>query len=181
MMIIRKFAFILVLLMAAGPVFSSPRVLPRQQAARFCRLMVNDGEGRVYPLSVYARRLTMLICHDDHYGDYTAEQIFTGLIFFFDEWSREPMPYSRGQGRMLMDELHSGQTLRIFPHVQKRRVDWYAPTDKVPESVGLEHQKYIRESFARLNTLVQRGDWKLVDSFIDRMITYQCRFGSFQQ
>ena len=157
---------------------ASPRVLPQKQAAHFCRLLVNDGEGKVYPLSVYARRLTMLLCHDDRYRDYSAEQVFTGLIFFYDDWSQERMPFSNGEGRMLMEELHSGQTLRLFPHIEKRRATWYAPTDQLPTSVGKEHQKYIREVFSRLNALVQANKWHSVDEFIDRMIRYQCQFGS---
>ena len=70
---------ILVLLMMAGPVLAAqPRVLPQKQAAHFCRLLVNNGEGGIYPLSVYASRLTMQLCHDGHYGNYSAEQVFTG-------------------------------------------------------------------------------------------------------
>ena len=169
----------LVLLMMAGPVLATqPRVLPQKQAAHFCRLLVNDGEGSIYPLSVYARRLTMLLCHDDHYGTFSAEQVFTGLIFFYDDWQQERMPFSNGQGRMLMEELHSGQTLRLFPHVIRKKVTWYAPTDPLPVSLNSEHQKYIREVFSRLNALVQSGKWKAVDEFIDRMIQYQCRFGA---
>lgn len=170
-------SLILALLMMAGPVVAQPRVLPQKQARHFCRLLVHDGEGKIYPLSLYAQRLTMLLCHDDHYGDYSAEQVFTGLIFFYDDWSRERMPFSRGQGRMLMEELHSGQTLRLFPHAEKHRVSWFAPTDPLPASINSEHQKYIREVFARLNGLVQAGNWSSVDAFIDRMIRYQCQFG----
>ena len=171
-------SIILVLLVTAGPVFASnPRVLPQKQAAHFCRLLVNDGDGHIYPLSVYAHRLTTLLCHDDHYGVYSAEQVFTGLIFFYDDWQQERMPFSNGQGRMLMEELHSGQTLRLFPHVTQKKTTWYAPTDLLSASLDTEHQKYIREVFSRLNALVQSGNWKSVDSFIDRMIQYQCRFG----
>ena len=173
--------------MMAGSVFAKPRVLPQKQAAHFCRLLVNGGNGNIYPLSIYARRLTMLLCHDDHFGDYTAEQVFTGLIFFYNDWTYELMPsygkatgkrISGNEGRILMEELHSGQTLRLFPHVMKRHVTWYAPTDPLPASIGSEHQKYIREVFSRLNSLIQTGNWKSVDTFIDRMIRYQCQFGS---
>lgn len=175
---LKRISLILALLTLAGPVLAKPRVLPQKQAAHFCRLMMNDGEGGIYPLAVYARRLTMLLCGDDHYGDYSAEQVFTGLVFFYDDWQQEPLPYSRGQGRMLMEELHSGLTLRLFPHIENRRVAWYAPTDQLPDSLDSEHQKYIREVFPRLNTLIQAGDWKSVDDFIDRIIRYQCVYGN---
>ena len=66
----RLIVLCLFLLMMAGAGFAAPRVLPQKQAARFCRLLVNDGDGHIYPLSVYARRLTMLLCHDTRYGSY---------------------------------------------------------------------------------------------------------------
>ncbi len=174
----RLIVLCLSLLMMAGAGFAAPRVLPQKQAARFCRLLVNDGDGHIYPLSVYARRLTMLLCHDTRYGSYSAEQVFTGLIFYYDDWVAERLPYSNGEGRQLMEELHSGHTLRLFPHAAKARVDWYAPTDQLPAAIGAEHQKYIREAFPRLNALVQANDWHNVDTFIDRMIRYQCQFGA---
>ena len=120
----------------------------------------------------------MLLCHDTRYGSYSAEQVFTGLIFYYDDWVQAGLPYSNGEGRQLMEELHSGLTLRLFPHAAKARVDWYAPTDQLPAAIGAEHQKYIREAFPRLNALVQANDWHNVDTFIDRMIRYQCQFGA---
>ena len=157
---------------------TSPRVLPQKQAAHFCRLLVNEGNEKIYPLSVYAHRLTLLLCHDDRYGAYSAEQVFTGLVFFYDDWAQERLPFSNGQGRVLMEELHSGHTLRLFPHVKGKQATWYAPTDHLPASMNQEHQKYIHEVFSRLNALVQAGDWRSVDTIIDRMIHYQCQFGS---
>ena len=178
MQLLQKNLLLLALLLMAGPAFARPRVLPQQQAAHFCRLLVNDGEGRIYPLKLYATRLTTLLCTEPRYGEYSAEQVFTGLVFFYDDWSQERMPFSNGQGRLLMEELHSGQTLRVFPQVEQSVASWYAPTDPLPASLDAEHQKYIREAFPRLNALVQDGKWKAVDEFIDRMICYQCQFGS---
>ena len=160
-----------------GSAVSAPRVLPQKQAAHFCRLLVCD-EGKVYPLSVYAQHLTAMLCGDFQYGGYTAEQVFTGLIFFYDDWQQEPMPFSNGQGRMLLEELHSGRTLRIFPHAGNGAVSWYAPTDSVPVTVGVEHRKYIHEVFSRLNARVQAGEWENVDAFIDKMVRYQCQFSN---
>ena len=156
---------------------SRPRVLPQQQAAHFCRLLVNDGEGRIYPLKLYATRLTTLLYAEPSHAGFSAEQVLTGLIFFYEDWAQEPMALGDGRGRLLMEELHSGQTLRIFPHVEGKQATWYAPTDNLPATIDTEHQKYIREVFDRLNAVVHDGNWKLVDDYIDKMIQYQCRFG----
>ena len=160
-----------------APVTHHPRVLPQKQAAHFCRLLLNDGEGHIYPVKVYAQRLTTLLYTEPHYGEFSAEQVFTGFIFFYEDWAQLPMAFGDGRGRMLMEELHSGQTLRIFPHVQGREAVWYAPTDNLPTSIDAEHRKYISEVFDRLNAAVYDANWSLVDAFIDKMIQYQCRFG----
>ena len=167
---------------------SAPRVLPRQQAEHFCRLMVSDGEGAVYPLSVYASNLTRYLFGSTDYGPYSAQQVLTGYIFFYDDWAREPL--SSRDGFDLVSELHSGATLRIFPHKQQSvhnsqlslpSCQWYAPTANIPESVPAEHRRYMRDVFTRLNGEVQAGNWTTVDAYIDRMVQYQCRFGGSHQ
>ena len=85
----------------------------------------------------------------------SVEQIFAGYILLADGW----------------------QTMRLFPHQENGVVSWYSATDKLPASIGSEHQKYIREVFPRLVAEVQTGDWETVDAYIDRMIQYQCQFG----
>ena len=85
----------------------------------------------------------------------SVEQIFAGYILLADGW----------------------QTMRLFPHQENGVVSWYSATDKLPASIGSEHQKYIQEVFPRLVAEVQTGDWETVDAYIDRMIQYQCQFG----
>ena len=68
--------------------------------------------------------------------------------------------------------------MRLFPHQEDGVVSWYSAIDGLPASIDAEHQKYIREVFPRLVVEVQAGDWKTVDEYIDRMIQYQCQFGS---
>ena len=170
-LITRRLLSLVLLLAGSVAVIAAPKVMPQEQAAHFCRLLLDDNEGHVYPLSMYAQHLTMLLCGEMTYQGYTAEQVFTGLIFFYDDWQREPLLYARQEGRLLAEELHSGQTLRVFPHADDKGVVWYAPT------VEAEHRKYMHEVFARLNGEVQAGQWERVDQYVDRMIQYQCQYG----
>jgi len=175
---------VLTLLLAAGSVgFAAPRALPPQQAAHFCQLLVSQDEGNVYPLSIYARHLTMLLCGAPEYEGFTAEQVLTGLIFYYDDWQSEPLVAGAfGERRLLIQELRSGRTLRIFPHTAAGgRTEWYAPTDSIPQGVGQEHRRYMREVLPRLQAEVLAGRWKEADAYIDRMIDYQCTFGSGSQ
>ena len=163
-------------LLLAGPVLAAPRTLPRQQAAHFCRLMVSDGEGSVYPLSVYAANLTQFLFGTKDYGEYSAQQVLTGYIFYYEDLAQEPL--ASRDGFEFLAELHSGSTLRLFPHRQdKGKTTWYAPTSHIPENVPEEHRRYMHDVFTRLNGEVQAGKWKTVDAYIDRMIQYQCQYG----
>ena len=86
----------------------------------------------------------------------SVEQIFAGYVLLADGW----------------------QTMRMFPHQENGAVSWYSATDELPASIDAEHQKYIREVFPRLVAEVQASNWSTVDAYIDRMIQYQCQFGS---
>lgn len=174
--ICNRYALLLALLLAGSvSLHAAPKTLPREVARHFCQLLVNDGEGRIYPLSMYANHLTMLLYDGTEYDGLTAEQVLTGLIFYYDDWIS--LPASSREALTLAQELHTGQTLRVFPHLSEGQVTWFAPTDPLPESIGPEHRKYMQELFSRLNGEVQEGNWQAVDAYVDKMIEYQCKFG----
>lgn len=129
-------------------------ILPKDIAAHFCRLLVNDGEGRVTTLSSYIRSQQTAAS-----DSLTLEQLFCNYVFQYDGW----------------------QTLRIFPHSTNGQLSWYAATDALPSNLDSEHQKYIHEVFPHLAEEIKTGNWSTVDAYITRMEQYQCRFGSIQQ
>lgn len=142
---------LLALLLSAGSVAvkAVPKTIPQAQAAHFCQLLIND-DGKIYPLSYQAHHL--LTPSDS----LTVEQLFMTFIFHDDNW----------------------QVLRLFPHTaDDGAVNWYAPIDVLPTSLGTEHQKYIREVLPRLQREVMAGNWPVVDDCIDKMIRYQCKYG----
>jgi hypothetical protein len=123
--------------------------IPQAQAAHFCRLFISDETG-IYPLGYHARRI--LTPNDS----LTVEQQFTSFVFYQDNW----------------------QSLRLFHHrEQNGNVIWYAPADALPDALGQEHQKYIREVFPRLQQEMEAENWPAVDAYIDKMIEYQCKYG----
>ena len=128
---------------------AKPSVLPEKTAAHFCQLFVSENSS----LSTLSRRAHQMIVPND---SLSVEQIFAGYVLLADGW----------------------QTMRLFPHQENGVVSWYSATDELPASIDSEHQKYIREVFPRLVAEVQAGDWETVDAYIDRMIKYQCQFGS---
>jgi hypothetical protein len=153
---------------------------PDKQASHFCQLMVNDGQGNTYPMSKYAHDLTALLCGQDRYGNLTAEQVLTGLIFFYDEWLEDSIyRLNDPNRRMLIRELHTGKTLRLFPHVMEDGTTvWYAPTDELPDDINEEHRRYISEVLPRMSMEVKTGNWAVVDQYINRISEYQLRFST---
>lgn len=147
----------LLLSVGSASVMADPPIIPKAQAARFCQLFLYDGHN-IMPLSHHARRLmkpnSRLLPADS--SQLTSEQMFATYVLYQDNW----------------------RSLRLFPHLATDgTVSWYAPADNIPESVGEEHQKYIREVLPRLKAEVQAGHWQAVDAYIDKMIEYQCQFG----
>ena len=69
---------------------AEPTVLPAATADRFGRLnmLYND---RICPVQTFAIDFTKALCGKARYGDYTAEQVLTGFLFYPDHWRREPI------------------------------------------------------------------------------------------
>ena len=94
----------LALLFAAGcDCFATPRSLPQETADRFARLFVVYND-RVCPMETYALDFTKKLTGRRHYGDFSAAQVLTGFIFFYDDWSREPV--IRVKGSEMKQRLH---------------------------------------------------------------------------
>lgn len=77
-----------------SPLHAAP-VLPKETAERFGQLSIVYND-RVCPLQTYAIDFTKKLYGKPHYGDYTAEQVLTGFIFFGDQWNKEPIVRIKG-------------------------------------------------------------------------------------
>ena len=93
--LLRRGALSLALLAGFHLTASALHVLPRETAEQFGRLnmLYND---RICPVQTYALDFTKKLYGKPHYGDYTAEQVLTGFLFWPDEWSREPVIKVKG-------------------------------------------------------------------------------------
>ncbi|MBQ4387450.1 MAG: cytochrome c biogenesis protein CcsA [Prevotella sp.] len=169
---------VMLLLSVAGNLSAAPRVLPPETADRFCRLFV-VADDRVCPMETYALDFTRKLYGKNRYGDYSAAQVLTGFIFFYDDWMAElPTDGRKAESRRIAAaSLHSGRPLKVFPYADDHRTVWYAPTDPLPESMSEQQQRYIREVFTRLNGEVQAGRYDVANAYLDKMLLYQQTFG----
>jgi ABC-type transport system involved in cytochrome c biogenesis permease subunit len=68
---------------------NAQEVLQRPLAENFGKMLVY-WNGRVAPVQTMAREFCQKVYGNDSYKGYTAEQVLTGWIFYYDDWKNEP-------------------------------------------------------------------------------------------
>ncbi|MDD4142781.1 MAG: cytochrome c biogenesis protein CcsA [Bacteroidales bacterium] len=68
----------------------APKVLPKDVAEDFGYLQVLYN-GRICPLSTFAKDFTSKLYGKPSYNGYSAEQVLTGWMFYFSDWQQQPM------------------------------------------------------------------------------------------
>jgi ABC-type transport system involved in cytochrome c biogenesis permease subunit len=68
---------------------NAQQVLQRPLAENFGKMLVY-WNGRVAPVQTMAREFCQKVYGSDSYNGYTAEQVLTGWIFYYDDWKNEP-------------------------------------------------------------------------------------------
>jgi len=87
--LLKKSALTLALCLS-GSYTTAATSLPKETASEIGRLNVRYNE-RICPLQTLAIDFTKKLYGKRSYGDYTAEQVFTGFLFYSNEWYNEPI------------------------------------------------------------------------------------------
>ena len=103
----RGVALLLLLAGANHGGMASPRTLSPETAEQFGRLYMVYND-RICPVQTYAIDFTKKLYGKRSYQEYTAEQVLTGFIFFYDDWVNEPVVRVKG------DELKSRLNLPAY-------------------------------------------------------------------
>lgn len=83
-------AIFMCLFLSGNTSVQSANVLPRETATKFCRLNVLYN-NRICPLQTYALDFTKKLYGKRSYDGYSAEQVFTGFLFWRESWMKEPI------------------------------------------------------------------------------------------
>ena len=67
-----------------------PQTLPRDLAAEMGNLYILWGD-RICPFQTFARQFTSKLYGKPVYKGFTAEQVASGWMFYYDDWKNEPM------------------------------------------------------------------------------------------
>ena len=78
-------------------------MLPKDIASSFGDLYVLYN-GRITPLQTLAKDFTVKLYGSDSYKGYTCEQVFTGWMFFYNDWKNEKIiKVKNGDVRRLLE------------------------------------------------------------------------------
>lgn len=175
----------IVLFSFSSHVSATPRVLPKGTADKFGHLNILYND-RICPVQTYAYDFTKKLTGKHHYGDFTAEQVLTGFIFFPDDWNTELLINNKGseiqdakayERLMIVMELQEGKTLKLFPYTT-RTTTWYAPVDDIDaDAMPFDNRLFTSTFFNLLLEEITKQDYKQVDFYLDKLLTYQQKNG----
>ena len=86
---------VLALVVTCSADAANATTLPRETAEHFGKLNILYN-GRICPVQTFAIDFTRRLYGRSSYNGYTAEQVLTGFMLWYDEWSREPIIKMKG-------------------------------------------------------------------------------------
>ncbi|MBR4911338.1 MAG: cytochrome c biogenesis protein CcsA, partial [Bacteroidales bacterium] len=177
---------ILVTLCAALPARAAdkPSVLPRESADKMGQMYVMY-KGRVCPLQTLAKDFTTKLYGSARYKGYTPEQVFSGWLFYTDEWQNEPTPRierdlkrnkirEAEEKKQIINMLQNTQLLKIFPHADSAgQVTWYSQNDELPLDIPDDEYLFIRKQMSLCKEYAVTGNFAELNEVFEKTKIYQ--------
>ena len=177
---------VLVTLCAALPARAAdkPSVLPRESADKMGQMYVMY-KGRVCPLQTLAKDFTTKLYGSARYKGYTPEQVFSGWLFYTDEWQNEPTPRierdlkrnkirEAEEKKQIINMLQNTQLLKTFPHADSTgQVTWYSQNDELPLDIPDDEYLFIRKQMSLCKEYAVTGNFDELNEVFEKTKIYQ--------
>lgn len=186
-----KAAMLVILLMMSVllPVQAAnkPRTLPKESADKMGQMYVMY-KGRVCPLQTLAKDFTTKLYGKARYQGYTPEQVFSGWLFYTDEWQNAPIPKlekdlkrekyrAAEEKKQIINMLQNGQLLKMFPHADSiREVTWYSQNDQLPLDIPDDEYLFIRKQQSLCKEYVVTGKLDALNELFEKTKIYQEKY-----
>ena len=185
-------AILLVLFLTVGAALpasaaNKPRTLPKESADKMGQMYVMY-KGRVCPLQTLAKDFTTKLYGNARYRGYTPEQVFSGWLFYTNDWQNEPIPrierdLKRGKQReaeekkQIINMLLNSQLLKIYPHADSaKQVTWYSQNDQLPLEIPDDEYLFIRKQMSLCKEYVVLGDFAALNELFEKTKIYQEKY-----
>ena len=185
-------AVLLVLFLTVGAAMpasaaNKPRTLSKESADKMGQMYVMY-KGRVCPLQTLAKDFTTKLYGKARYRGYTPEQVFSGWLFYTNDWQSEPTPrierdLKRGKQReaeekkQIINMLQNSQLMKIYPHADSaKQVTWYSQNDQLPLEIPDDEYLFIRKQMSLCKEYVVLGDFAALNELFEKTKIYQEKY-----
>ena len=167
-----------------------PPALPADVAEQFGELYVYYND-RVAPMQTLARDYCLKAYGKAHYGPYSAEQVVSGWLFYYDWWKAEPFKLKakevgtdkEREKEAIRMSAASGRAFKIFPiafadslvaaNPGLQPVVWFHCDEPLPEGLEYERWVFIRRSLDLLHDEIRAENWPEVTRLLAKIREYQ--------
>jgi cytochrome c-type biogenesis protein CcsB len=172
----RKTGLLLLFLLLSPSLFlSAQKTIQPEEAKQFGNLAIYY-QGRIAPISTYAKDFTLKLTGKIHYGKYSAEQFLTGCLFFPKEWQKEILKLPTNRKEVLeweekcyiFSQLQTGESLKIFPQGNR----WYTPYEDI-SFIKNEDSVFIFNILPFLYENISNNDHEQVTQLIHKIALFQ--------
>ena len=132
--------------------------VPEVHAAKFGRLVIQDGGGRMKPINTFSSELLRKVSQSDSYNDMNSDQVFLSMTQYASYWIEIPIIYLR----------RGNDSLRKIIGVDKKAK--FAPFVAFFDAKGnYKLSKYLEESFKSANPNQFEKDFIETDKRVNLM------------
>ena len=167
-----------------------PPALPADVAEQFGELYVYYND-RIAPMQTLARDYCLKAYGKAHYGPYSAEQVVSGWLFYYDWWKAVPFKLKASEvgtekereKEAIRMSAASGRAFKIFPiafadslvaaNPGLQPVVWFHCDEPLPEGLEYERWVFIRRSLDLLHDEIRAENWPEVTRLLAKIREYQ--------
>ncbi|RKS92576.1 cytochrome c-type biogenesis protein CcsB [Flavobacterium limicola] len=132
--------------------------VPAEHAAKFGRLVIQDGGGRMKPINTFSSELLRKVSQSDSYNDMNSDQVFLSITQYASYWIEIPIIHLR----------RGNDSLRQIIGVDKKAK--FAPFVAFFDAKGnYKLSKYLEESFKAANPNQFEKDFIETDKRVNLM------------
>ena len=91
--------------------------VPEEHAAKFGRLIIQDGGGRMKPINTFSSELLRKVSHDDAYNGMNSDQVFLSMTQYASYWIEIPIIYIKSGNDSIRKIIGIDKTAKFAPFV----------------------------------------------------------------
>ena len=184
--------FLLPQIVSARSDHEIPPAIPEDVADEFSKLLVYYND-RIAPFQTLARDYCMKAYGKPSFDGYTAEQVVTGWLFYYDWWTVVPFKLKdkdkdkgtekEAEKEALRMSAATGEAFRIFPIAfsdSLRNANpglpeavWFSCEDPLPEGLDYDRWVFIRRTLDLIHDEVVAENWPEVSRIVSKIRKYQ--------